>query len=65
MMPEVDPELLIQACECGRPDCDRFVIAIIHPVIKPLESDPSELVAMCYVPKKYISAMKRRLEEER
>lgn len=48
--PEDEPELFLTPCQCETPDCDRFIIAMLRPVIKPLEGT-NELVSMVYFPK--------------
>lgn len=42
-------QLLVQPCGCGAKDCETFVIAMIRPVIKPLDGT-DELVSMVYFP---------------
>lgn len=44
-MKNKDPQLLLQRCDCGSPNCRTVTIAMIRPVIKPI--DGSEELACC------------------
>lgn len=56
------PELMMDKCPCGDPDCNTFIIAMLRPVIQPVD-DSDELAAMVHVPKAYIPAMIAALKE--
>lgn len=47
--PDQEPQLLIQACDCETDHCDRFMMAMIRPVIRPVTGS-DELVGVLYVP---------------
>ncbi len=48
-----EPELYITDCECGTKECDRFILAMINPSIKPID-DSEKLAAVLYVPVKIV-----------
>ncbi len=48
--PDQEPELLLQACSCGKATCDRFMMAMLRPVVVPVEDDPETLASVLYVP---------------
>ncbi len=56
--PEREPELHIQECQCGTPTCDRIIVAMVRPVIKPLApEDGGELASLVYLPMAAVQGM--------
>lgn len=47
--PKDEPQLLIQPCDCGDSACDKFIVAMLRPVIVPVEGT-DELASMLHCP---------------
>lgn len=56
------PTLLVQPCECGTEGCKKFVIAMIHPLIRELEGS-DQLASMVLFPAENGASLIRQIAE--
>jgi hypothetical protein len=58
-----EPMVLTRPCDCGDPDCDKIMFAILRPQIKHL-TDTGETAYVAYMPAETAKGMIEWLEDE-
>ena len=58
-----EPLLITQPCDCGDPDCNKILFAILHPQLKRL-ADTGETLYAAYMPIETVKGMIEWLEEQ-